>query len=107
MGYTKEDVQMVMLSVTIFITTANFLSVVIRKGEKNLRQYLLYAFMLVCLYSFLSVTKIDFILLRWIKTFYEITYLQYRYWDTTIIISIISAIVLFAVQKLREKLTAI
>jgi len=102
-GYTSEDIQMVMLSIIIIITAANFLSVVIHKGEKNLRLYILYALGLVGLYSFLAVTQMDFILIRWIKTFYEISYLQYKYWDTALVIAVISAVILFTVQKIREK----
>ena len=49
-GYTAEDIQMVMLSVMIIITSVNFLAVVIHKNEKNLKLYLLYAIGLVTLY---------------------------------------------------------
>ena len=103
-GQTSEDIQMVMLTIMIFITVANFLSVVIRKGEKNLKLYLLYAIGLIGLYSFFAVTQIDFVLIRLIKTFYEISYLQYRYWDTAIVISVIGAVVLYTVQKFRERI---
>jgi cation-transporting P-type ATPase E len=102
-GHTPEDIQMVMLSIMIIITSVNFLAVVAHKNEKNMRLYILYAAGLIILYSFLAVTQIDFALVRWIKTFYEISYLPYRYWDTAIVISVISAAVLFVAQKLREK----
>jgi len=103
-GYSQEDIQMVMLSIMIFITAANFLSVVIKKGVKHLKLYILYAIGVIGLYSFFAVTQIDFVLIRWIKTFYEISYLQYRYWDTAIVISIISAVLLYVVQKIRERI---
>ena len=102
-GFTPEDIQMVMLSIMIIITSVNFLSVVGHKNEKNMRLYILYAIGLVGLYSFLSLTQIQFILIHWIKSFYEITYLQTRYWDTAFIISVISAALLFVAQKIREK----
>ncbi len=105
-GFTDEDVQMVMLSIMIFITAANFLSVVIRKGEKNIRLYVLYAFGLIGLYSFLALTQIDFVVIDLIKKFYEISYLKYSYWDTAIIIGIVGAVVLFVVQKIRKRLLA-
>lgn len=102
-GHTNEDIQMVMLSIIIIITAANFLSVVIHKGEKNLRLYLLYALGLVGLYSYLAVTQMDFALIRWIKTFYEVSHLEHRYWDTAIVTGLIGAVVLFTLQKIREK----
>jgi len=102
-GHTQSDIQMVMLSIIIFITAANFLSIVIHKGEKNIRLYVLYALGLVGLYSFLALTGWDFALIRWIKTFYEVSHLEYRYWDTAILTGLLGAAVLFAVQKLREK----
>lgn len=104
LGFTPEDIQMVMLSVMIIITSVNFLSVVIHKNEKNLRLYVLYAIGLVTLYSFLAITQLDFVLIRWIKTFYEISYLDSRYWKLTAIISISSAAILFIIQKIREYL---
>lgn len=101
--FSSEDIQMVMLSVIIMITSVNFLAVVIHKYEKNLRLYLLYAIGLVGLYSFLAVTQNDFILIHWIKSFYEISYLKDVYWKQALIISVISAGLLFIVQKFREK----
>lgn len=101
--FSPEDIQMVMLSVIIMITSVNFLAVVIHKYEKNLRLYLLYALGLIGLYSFLAVTRIDFFLIRWIKSFYEISYLKDVYWKPALIISVISAGLLFVLQKIREK----
>jgi hypothetical protein len=102
-GYTREDLQMVMLSIIIVITAANFLSIVVRKGEQNIKLYIMYAIGLVGLYSLLTLTQWDFGLIRWIKIFYEVSHLQYRYWDTAIVISVLSSLILFAVQKFREK----
>jgi len=106
-GFTPEDIQMVMLSIMIIITSVNFLSVVAHKNEKNLRTYILYAIGLVGLYSFLTMTQIQFILIHWIKTFYEISYLPNKYWGLTFIIAIISAAILFTLQKVRENLIAV
>lgn len=103
-GYTAEDIQMVMLSVMIIITSANFLAVVIHKNEKNLRLYVLYAAGLVTLFTFLAVTQSDFILIRGLKTFYEISFLNSKYWMLTIAIASISAISLLVIQKIRERL---
>jgi len=102
-GFTPEDIQMVMLSVMIFITSVNFLSVVMHKNEKNMKLYVLYALGLVALYSFLSLTQSQFILISWIKTFYEISFLEHRYIGITAAISLISGAALFIMQFIRGK----
>ncbi|NOS85166.1 MAG: HAD-IC family P-type ATPase [Ignavibacteria bacterium] len=102
-GFTAEDIQMVMLSVMIFITSVNFLSVVMHKNEKNMKLYVLYALGLVALYSFLSLTQSQFILIGWIKTFYEISFLEHRYLGITAAIALISGAALFILQFIRGK----
>ena len=102
-GFTPEDIQMVMLSVMIFITSVNFLSVVAHKNEKNMKLYVLYAIGLVALYSFLSLTQSQFILINWIKTFYEISFLEHRYLGITATIALISGAALFIFQQVRTK----
>jgi len=103
-GFTPEDIQMVMLSVMIFITSVNFLCVVAHKNEKNMKLYVLYAIGLVALYSFLSLTQSQFILISWIKTFYEISFLEHRYLGITATIALISGAALFVLQLIRAKL---
>lgn len=102
-GFTPEDIQMVMLSVMIFITSVNFLSVVMHKNEKNMKLYVLYAIGLVTLYSFLSLTRSQFVLVHWLKTFYEISFLDHKYIAMTAVIAIISGAVLFILQFIRSK----
>lgn len=102
-GFTPEDIQMVMLSVMIFITSVNFLAVVMHKNEKNMKLYVLYAIGLVALYSFLSLTQSQFVLIGWIKTFYEISFLEHRYIGITASIALISGAVLFILQFIRGK----
>lgn len=102
-GFTPEDIQMVMLSIMIIITSANFLAVVAHKNEKNMKLYILYAIGLVGLYSFLAATKSGFILIHWIKTFYEISFLDGSYWGITLAIAGISAAFLMILQKIRER----
>lgn len=102
-GFTPEDIQMVMLSVMIFITSVNFLSVVMHKNEKNMKLYVLYALGLVALYSFLSLTQSQFVLIGWIKTFYEISFLEHRYLGITAAIALISGTALFILQFIRGK----
>jgi cation-transporting ATPase E len=102
-GFTAEDIQMVMLSVMIFITSVNFLSVVMHRNEKNMKLYVLYALGLVALYSVLSLTQSQFILIGWVKTFYEISFLEHRYLGITAAIALISGAALFILQFIRGK----
>lgn len=101
-GYTEEQLQMVMLSIIIIITTANFLSVTLHKGEKNLRFYLCYTFGLISLYAFLAITRLDITVINWMKIFYEISYLSSEYWLLVILIGFISAGLLFILQIFRS-----
>lgn len=102
--YSADDIQMVMLSVMIFITSVNFLAVVVHKNEKNLRLYILYAIGLVSLYSLLALTQSQFVLIRWIKTFYEISILQNKFLSTTAFIALVSGGLLFLLQFIRGKI---
>ncbi len=102
--FTREDIQMAMMSIMIIITSANFLSVALHKGEKNIKLYLGYGLLIVVLYMFLAVTQIDSSVLTAIKKFYEIDYLKPAFLQIVLIISLIGSAVLFAVQKIREKI---
>ena len=101
-NYAKHELQMVMMSIMIIVTVSNFLSIVIRKKEKNISIYLFYSALILLLFIFLAVTDIDFHLINLIKRFYEIRYLNPQYWSTVIMISISGSIILFCLQKLRE-----
>lgn len=103
-GHTAEDLQMVMLSIMVIVTTTNFLAVTIHKKEKNLRLYFLYAFGLIALYSSLALSKSDFILVKWAKIFYEISYLDRKYWLLTFLISFVFSIAIILSQLLRKKI---
>ncbi|MDR3502642.1 MAG: HAD-IC family P-type ATPase [Legionella sp.] len=103
-GYTTEDIQMVMLSIMVIVTTANFLAVTIRKKEKNLGLYFLYAFGLIALYSSLALSESNFILIKWTKIFYEISYLDRKYWLITFLISFIFSIAIIMFQLFRKKI---
>jgi cation-transporting ATPase E len=102
--FTRRDEQMVMLSVIIFITVANFLSVTLHKGEKNIRLYSIYAIGLIGLYSFLAITNIDFAFFELLKKFYEIRYIEPVYWQTIALISSIGAALLIILQFIRRKI---
>jgi cation-transporting ATPase E len=103
-GIGESDLQMVMLSIMIFTSVANFFAVALHKGEKNVRVYLLYGVAILAVYVFLAASQIDFFLLRWLKIFYEINYLDSRYWGAVALIGLTSAVLLFFTQKLRERL---
>jgi cation-transporting ATPase E len=103
-SFTKQDVEMVMISIMIITTISNFLAVSLRKGEKNIILYLSYAGLILGIFLFLAVTKSDFIVFRIIKEFYEISYLQPKYWGVVGFVSLLSSILLFISQKFREKL---
>jgi cation-transporting ATPase E len=100
----KPDLEMVMLSIMIITSIASFFAVALHKGATNLRIYLLYGIGILAGYIFLATIKIDFFLLNWLRKLYEIEYLDSRYWGVVAIISLASTVLLFIVQKLRERI---
>lgn len=100
----ERDLQMVWLSIVVITSMANFFAVALHKGEKNVRTYLLYGLGILAVYTFLATSQLNFFLLKWLKIFYEIDYLDSRYWAIVAMIGLASATLLFFVQKLREKL---
>jgi hypothetical protein len=105
-GINELDLQMVWLSIVIITSVANFFAVALHKGEKNVKIYLLYGIGLLSIFTFLATSRIDFFLLNWLKIFYEIEYLDSRYWAIVAMIGVAGATLLFFAQKLREKLIA-
>ena len=100
----ETDLQMIMMSIMIMTTTANYLSVALHRGEKNIKTYLMYGLLIVGLFIFFAVINIDFVIFNAIKTFYEITPLKTEYWGLVAVISILSAGLLYILQMFREKL---
>jgi cation-transporting ATPase E len=105
-GINEADLQMVWLSLIIITSVANFFAIALHKGETNVRIYLLYGLGILGVYTFLTTSRIDFFLLNWLKVFYEINYLDSRYWGIVVMIGLTSATLLFFAQKLREKIIA-
>ncbi|MBA2731297.1 MAG: HAD-IC family P-type ATPase [Acidobacteria bacterium] len=103
-GINETDRQMVWLSIIIITSIANFFAVALHKGETNVRIYLLYGVGILAIYTFLATSQINFFLLNWLKIFYEINYLDSRYWAVVAMIGLTSATLLFLAQKLREKI---
>ena len=100
---TQIEVKMIMMAIMIMTMTANYLTIVIRKSERNNKTYLFYGLLIVVLFIFFAVIKTDFILFNLIKTFYEIKPLKPEYWGLVAVISLIGSAVLYLLQKLREK----
>jgi cation-transporting P-type ATPase E len=96
------ELHMAMVSIMIFVTTANFYAVIMKRNDKNTMIYIIYAVSLIGLYVFLSLTKIDFVILNFIKKFYEITYLAPQYWRIVALISIVSSGLLVVLQYVRS-----
>lgn len=103
-SYTMENLQMVMLSIMIMVTTVNFLAVTVHKKERNLKLYVLYAFGLIALYSLLAFTNINSVLVKWIKIFYELSYIDRKYWLMTFTISLFFSIAIISAQFLRKRI---
>jgi cation-transporting ATPase E len=100
----NTQLQMMWLSVIIITSIANFFAVALHKGEKNIKIYFLYGVAVLAVYLFLAATQVNFFPLDKLKDFYEISYLDSRYWVAVAGISFVSAALLFVVQKLREKI---
>ncbi|HYJ45434.1 MAG TPA: HAD-IC family P-type ATPase [Pyrinomonadaceae bacterium] len=105
-GAGPDDLQMMWLSVIIITSTANFFAVSLHKGEKNIKVYFLYGVGVLAAYIFLAATEVNFFPLDKLKSFYEINYLASRYWVPVVAVSLVSAVLLFIVQKLRERVVA-
>jgi len=103
-GAGADDLQMMWLSVIIITSIANFFAVALHKGEKNIKIYFLYGVGVLAVYLFLAATQVNFFPLDKLKGFYEISYLDSRYWVAVAGICFVSAALLFVVQKLREKI---
>ncbi len=102
---TEKDIQMVMLTIMVIINIANYFSIVLTKEEtqENRLIYVLYGFIIMLIYIFLSATRFDSLVLNIIKKFYELDYVRPDLWPVIMIVSIIGSVVLFAAQKLRGK----
>jgi cation-transporting P-type ATPase E len=99
-----EDLQLIMLTTLIFTSVSNFLSVTLEKSNKGKITFLIYGSAILTIYVFLILIKQGGIIIRGLKSFYEISQLQSDYWWTVVIISLASSIGLFLIQKIRNRL---
>ena len=100
---TGLDLEMIMVTIMIFISIANFITVAISAVERT-KFYFIYGLMLISLYMFFAFIKIDFSVFKLIKLFYEINYVSTEYWLIIFIVSIVGSLSLFFIQKLRENI---
>ena len=102
----RRDLELIMISIMIFISISNFIIVAIESGGNKLLFYV-YGLILLLLYFLLSIIPVSIPYLRFIKIFYEITTINPNYWIPILTISILSSILLYFLHKLRENFFAI
>lgn len=101
-GSSSSELDMVMVTIMIFISVVNFIIVALETGEKN-TVYLFYGILLLVIYVFLATTGIPFSFIKLLKIFYEIRHINPEHWQVIIGVSFVSSVILFILQKLREK----
>lgn len=103
---SEKDIQMIMLTIMIITNIANYFSIAITKEDssKNKLTYVIYGFGILLLYIFLAATAIDSGAIHWIKKFYEIDFVRVELWPVIMIISLVSSLIIFGVQKARSRL---
>jgi len=99
----QESLEMIMVTIMIFISVANFIIIAISTVEKT-KFYFMYGLLLIFLYIFFAFIDIDFFLFNILKIFYEIQYVSPHYWLIIFLISIISSLALYYLQKFRREL---
>lgn len=102
---SEKDIQMVMLTIMVITNIANYFSIVLTKKEtqENRLIYILYGFIIMLIYIFLSATSFYSWILNIIKKFYELDFVRPDLWPVIMVVSLIGSLVLFAAQKLRAK----
>ncbi len=99
----KSELDMVMVTIIIFISVMNFIIVALESNEKNVI-YFLYGILLLVIYVFLATTEIPFSFIKLMKIFYEIRFINPEHWWIIILISFLSSALLFIIHKIRERL---
>jgi len=102
---SEKDIQMVMLTIMVITNIANYFSIVLTKKEtqENRLIYILYGFIIMLIYIFLSASSFNPWILDMIKKFYELDFVRQDLWPVIMTVSVAGSIVLFAAQKLRAK----
>lgn len=102
---TASELDMVMVTIMIFISIMNFIIVALETREKNII-YFIYGALLLLVYVFLSTTNTNLSFIILIKIFYEIELIKPEHWFVITGVSLVSSFLLLIIQKLREKIIA-
>ena len=97
-----SELDMVMVTIIIFISVMNFIIVALETREKNII-YFLYGVLLLVIYIFLATTNIPLSFITLLKIFYEIEHINPEHWMVIISVSSISSVLLFIFHKIRVK----
>lgn len=97
-----SDLDMVMVTIMIFISVMNFIIVALETREKNFIYYL-YGILLLFIYIFLATTNVSLSFITLLKIFYEIEHINPEHWIVIISVSSISSLLLFIIHKIRVK----
>ncbi len=103
---SEEHISMIMLSIMVFISIANYIIVAIRY-EKEKAYFYVSGIILVILYIFFAITNYDAPIYNLIKIFYEIDFVPYKYWLVIMPMSIAGSYALYYGQKIMEKICKI
>ena len=95
---------MVMVSIMVLTSIANFLLIISRPGQKSRRAYVLVALGMVIIYVVATSMGGSGWAVRFLHEFYEISPIDLASWETVAIACAVSSLVLFAAQRLRAVL---
>jgi len=97
------EAETVMIAVMTMVTVANFLTVAIRKNEKERWQYLFYGLLLLGGYFLLLCLPGNHMFQKTLEFFYEIPHLQAQSWGLILPVGLGGSLLLVLVEKLRGR----
>lgn len=100
-----SELDMVMVTIIIFISVMNFIIVALESREKNII-YFLYGVLLLFIYIFLATTNIPLSFIYLLKIFYEIEHINPQHWWVIITVSSLGSVLLYVIQKIRLKIVS-
>ncbi len=100
-----SELDMVMVTIIIFISVMNFIIVALESREKNII-YFLYGVLLLFIYIFLATTNIPLSFIYLLKIFYEIEHINPEHWWIIITVSTLGSVLLYVIQKIRLKIVS-
>ncbi|MBF0342971.1 MAG: HAD-IC family P-type ATPase [Nitrospirae bacterium] len=102
-----DNSEMVMLSIIVVASIANFLAVVIDRFDTSKIKHLIYSFFMLLVYFALVSVEVNNIVIREIKGFYEIMTLENNSWEIIMLVSLLTTVALITAQRLRGRLLKI